>query len=92
MGKGPAREILEAVLAAYEAIDADGWTKEAVQDVVAALAERLDLKIGPVQAPLRVAVTGRSVGPPLWESLTVLGRDRTLERIRRALIKLAPAS
>jgi glutamyl-tRNA synthetase len=36
------------------------------------------------QAPVRVAVTGRRVGPPLYESLVVLGRERTLDRLRRA--------
>jgi len=37
---------------------------------------------------VRVAVTGRSVGPPLYESLVVLGRERTLERLRSARRKL----
>ena len=36
------------------------------------------------QAPVRVAVTGRAVGPPLYESLEVLGRDETLRRLRSA--------
>jgi glutamyl-tRNA synthetase len=40
------------------------------------------------QAPVRVAVTGRSVGPPLYESLAVLGRERTLDRLRAARGKL----
>jgi glutamyl-tRNA synthetase len=40
------------------------------------------------QAPVRVAVTGRSVGPPLYESLVVLGRARTLDRLRAARRKL----
>jgi glutamyl-tRNA synthetase len=40
------------------------------------------------QAPVRVAVTGRSVGPPLYESLVVLGRERTLDRLRAARGKL----
>ena len=43
---------------------------------------RYDLKLGKAQAPPRVAVTGRSVGPPLFESLEVLGRDETLRRLR----------
>ena len=42
------------------------------------------LKLGKTQAPVRVAVTGRTVGLPLFESIEVLGRDRTLERVRRA--------
>ena len=36
------------------------------------------------QAPVRVAVTGRTVGPPLYESLELLGRERTLDRLRAA--------
>ena len=45
---------------------------------------RLGLKLGKAQAPVRVAVTGRSVGPPLFESLEILGRDETLRRLRAA--------
>jgi glutamyl-tRNA synthetase len=40
------------------------------------------------QGPVRVAVTGRGVGPPLYESLVVLGRDRTLDRLRAARAEL----
>ena len=45
------------------------------------------MKLGKLQAPLRVSVTGRSVGPPLFESLEVLGRERTLQRIDAALLR-----
>jgi glutamyl-tRNA synthetase len=38
--------------------------------------------MGKAQAPVRVAVTGRTVGPPLFESLELLGRDETLRRLR----------
>ena len=48
-----------------------------------------DLKLGKAQAPVRVAVTGRSVGPPLFESLEVLGRDETLRRLDLALDRAA---
>jgi glutamyl-tRNA synthetase len=46
--------------------------------------EGVSLKLGKAQAPIRVATTGRTVGPPLFESLVVLGRERTLERLRAA--------
>jgi glutamyl-tRNA synthetase len=46
------------------------------------------LKLGRAQAPVRVAVTGRTVGLPLFESLAVLGRERTLVRLRAALARL----
>ncbi len=39
-------------------------------------------QLSKAQGPVRVAVTGRSVGPPLWESMAALGRERTLERLR----------
>ncbi len=45
--------------------------------------ERYGLKLGKAQAPVRVAVTGRAVGPPLFESLEVLGPDETLRRSLR---------
>jgi glutamyl-tRNA synthetase len=51
--------------------------------------ERHGLKLAKAQAPIRVAVTGRSVGPPLFESLAVLGRDRVLDRLRAARARLA---
>ena len=40
------------------------------------------------QGPVRVATTGRGVGPPLYESLVVLGRERTLDRLRAARAEL----
>ena len=46
------------------------------------------MKPGPFFTPLRVAVTGRTVSPPLFDSLELLGRDRSLARIDVALEKL----
>ena len=46
------------------------------------------LKLGKTQAPIRVAITGRTVGPPLFESIEILGRDETLTRLTAALSKL----
>lgn len=42
------------------------------------------------QAPVRVAVTGRSVGPPLFEPLELLGRDRVPARLRAARARRSP--
>ncbi|MCP3816754.1 glutamate--tRNA ligase [Streptomyces sp. A3M-1-3] len=65
------------------------WNAEALKNAVLAAGEEHGLKLGKAQAPVRVAVTGRTVGLPLFESLEVLGRDRTLSRIDAALAKLA---
>jgi glutamyl-tRNA synthetase len=55
-----------------------------------AIGERYGQKLGKAQAPVRVAVTGRTVGPPLMESLEVLGRDETVRRMRAALERQEP--
>ena len=55
------------------------------------LAEELNLKTGQLFGALRVAVTGRTVAPPLFQTMAVLGRQRTLKRIDEAIRKLAEA-
>jgi glutamyl-tRNA synthetase len=74
--------------AAREAlIGVDSWTSEPIREALqAALVERLGLKPRVAFAgALRVAVTGRKVGPPLFESIELLGRERTLARLDSAL-------
>ncbi|MGX2994298.1 glutamate--tRNA ligase [Streptomyces sp. JNUCC 64] len=68
--------------------DADWDSPESLKDAVLAAGEEHGLKLGKAQAPVRVAVTGRTVGLPLFESLQVLGRERALARIDAALPKL----
>jgi glutamyl-tRNA synthetase len=60
------------------------WSTESLKAAVEQLMARYDIKLGKAQAPVRVAVTGRAVGPPLFESIEVLGRDETLRRLGRA--------
>ncbi|MGP3968532.1 glutamate--tRNA ligase [Streptomyces sp. 6N223] len=67
------------------------WTAEALKAAVQAAGESHALKLGKAQAPLRVAVTGRTVGLPLFESLEILGRPRTLARVDAALERLDSA-
>jgi glutamyl-tRNA synthetase len=73
--------ILDAAMAAYQ--DSD-WDRDVLRDVTGALAEAAGLKLRKAQAPIRVAITGRTKGPPLFESLVELGREQTLERLRAA--------
>ncbi|MFE6688326.1 glutamate--tRNA ligase [Streptomyces sp. NPDC057743] len=67
------------------------WTSgpEPLKEAVLAAGEQHGLKLGKAQAPVRVAVTGRTVGLPLFESLEILGKERTLARVDAALAKLA---
>jgi glutamyl-tRNA synthetase len=75
---GTAAEILDLALTAYAEVP---WTAEALAEATRQIAEAVDRKLGKAQAPIRVAVTGRRVGPPLFESLEVLGRDEVLRRL-----------
>ena len=68
---------------------ADWTSAESLKEAVLAAGEEHGLKLGKAQAPVRVAVTGRTVGLPLFESLEILGKERTLARIDAALAKLA---
>jgi glutamyl-tRNA synthetase len=80
--KGDAAEILDATVAAFEAVGE--WSAEPLKAALERVGLERELKLGKTQAPVRVAVTGRSVGLPLFESLEVLGRERTLRRLRAA--------
>jgi glutamyl-tRNA synthetase len=81
-----ATAILASVRASWAAVD---WTAEALRGGLAAAAAEHGLKLAKAQAPVRVAVTGRAIGLPLFESVEVLGRERTLARIDAAAAKLA---
>jgi glutamyl-tRNA synthetase len=82
---GNAGELLAAARGAYA--DAP-WEAEELKARLEAVGAERGLKLGKAQAPVRVAVTGRTVGLPLFESLALLGRDRTLARVDAALAKL----
>lgn len=61
------------------------WTRESLHDLIGATAEALAEKLGAVAQPLRVAVTGTTVSPPIDVTLELLGQSRTLARIEQAL-------
>ena len=82
-------EMLDATIARLEALGAGDWAPDPIQAAVSQAAidaGHVNAEGGPqlskAQGPVRVAISGRTVGPPLWESITVLGRDRTLARLR----------
>ena len=63
----------------------DVWTPENLHQAVVNVAESLDLKLGKVAQPLRVAVVGRAASPGIDVTLHLVGRDACLRRIDRAL-------
>jgi glutamyl-tRNA synthetase len=71
----------DAIIAFGETAD---WNADALKTALEAAGTARGLKLGKAQAPVRVAVTGRTVGPPLFEALELLGRDKTMARMRAA--------
>jgi len=80
----------KAALERVAAIVADGaWSHEALEQAMRALAGELGVKAGDLFSLVRVAVTGRRVSPPLFETMEIVGRERCLARLRRAVEALA---
>lgn len=94
MVKGKAApEMLDAAIAALDGLDP--WAAGGIRAAIESAAVTAGLlnadggaQISKAQGPVRVAVTGRSVGPPLFESLEALGRERTMARLRAARDRL----
>jgi len=64
------------------------FNAEALEALLRPLAEELGLKTGQLFGVLRVATTGRTAAPPLFQTMAVLSKERCLERIAAALAKL----
>ncbi|MEO5680907.1 MAG: glutamate--tRNA ligase [Acidimicrobiales bacterium] len=84
---GTTTALLEAVAGGWASCP---WEPEAVKAVVIDAGAAAGLNLKKAQAPVRVAVTGRAVGPPLFESTVVLGRDEAVRRVRAALDRVPP--
>jgi glutamyl-tRNA synthetase len=84
-----APEMLDATMAALDGLDP--WEADPIRAAIEGAAVAVGLvnaegqaQLSKAQGPIRVATTGRSVGPPLFESLEALGRERTIARLRAA--------
>ncbi|MET0093110.1 MAG: glutamate--tRNA ligase, partial [Sedimenticola sp.] len=78
-----AREPLERMRAALEA--QEDWSGEALHKLVQDVSEALELKMGKVAQPLRVAVVGRAASPGIDVTLELVGKEACLRRIDMAL-------
>jgi glutamyl-tRNA synthetase len=77
---------LEAALEALR--ETEPWDAKAIEGSLASLVEQLGAKPGRVYQPIRVAITGTTVSPGIYESLAALGRDESVRRIEAALERL----
>jgi glutamyl-tRNA synthetase len=74
---------LQSLLDRFRALD--DWDLAAIHSVIEAVTVELEVGMGKVGQPLRVAVTGGSFSPPIDQTVELLGRDRSLVRIERAI-------
>jgi glutamyl-tRNA synthetase len=81
-GDEVAKTLLSSAIEAFAKVE---WRAEVLHEVTLALGEAQGLALRKSQAPIRCAVTGTLVGPPLFESLEILGREETLRRLAGAL-------
>ncbi len=63
----------------------EDYSEKALESVFEAVMTRFDIKLGKIAQPLRVALTGGSVSPGIFEIITVLGRERVTRRLQRAV-------
>ncbi|MCH7527727.1 MAG: glutamate--tRNA ligase [Planctomycetes bacterium] len=82
-GDGAGFAMLESLLPELESLSE--WDESSLEAFFERICETRGAKLGAVAQPVRVAVTGTTISPPIYDTLALLGRDRTLKRIRRAL-------
>ncbi|MGA9595365.1 MAG: glutamate--tRNA ligase [Acidimicrobiia bacterium] len=79
----------EAVAGAWERLNGTSdWSMESIERTLRAMLEDLQLSPRKGLQPLRVAISGSSVSPPLFESMAALGRERTLERLAKTALRM----
>ena len=83
LDKDGALSALQAVVQELEPIEQ--FDVAVLEDALRSLAERLGLKTGPLFGAVRLAVTGSAAAPPLFDTLAVLGKDRVMKRLDKAV-------
>ena len=76
----------DALTAAHRSLsEVEPFDAASIERTLRPLADELGIRVGPLLGSLRVATTAQKVSPPIFESMEVLGRERTLERIAHAI-------
>lgn len=79
-------DVLPALRVVLEKLSAlPAWEEEPMHQVIIETAEHFELKLGKLAQPIRVAVTGNSMSPPIDSTLFLLGRERVLNRLNNAI-------
>jgi len=74
---------LEAILLMFQ--QTDSWTEDSIEVALNELTESLSLKIADIAQPIRVALTGSTVSPPIAATLVLMGREKSLGRLQDAI-------
>ncbi len=85
--KNGSGELLEATLGALESTEP--FEPDPIEEALRSIIDRFEVKPGKLYQPIRVAITGTSVSPGIFESLSVLGRDEALRRLKTAIGRLS---
>ena len=76
-------QLLDALISKFEALDS--WAAEMIQASVQAVVDEHEVGFAKVAQPVRIAVTGSTMSPSIDATLALLGRDKTLIRLRNFL-------
>lgn len=82
-------EVLKQALSCLEA--AESWEAQSLDEILSALAGRLEIGMGKVGQPLRIALTGSAMSPGIGDTLVLCGRERALDRIAKAISHFSAA-
>ncbi len=80
---GAGYTMLEFLLPKLEAVT--DWSADALQQLFQSVCEQRDTKLGLVAQPVRVAITGSTISPSIHDSLSMLGKDHTIARMKRCV-------
>lgn len=78
-------ELMPALALFKKKLGVAEWTKEAIHTAIAETAAQVELKLGKLAQPLRVAMTGGTVSPPIDVTILLIGRERALTRLDKVL-------
>ena len=76
-------DVLKASLESLNSLSS--WEPQAIDEVLEALAKRLEIGMGKVGQPLRLAMTGTAMSPGIGDTMVLVGRSRALKRIEKAI-------
>ncbi|GAG75893.1 unnamed protein product, partial [marine sediment metagenome] len=82
--KDPALQVLENAHQRFR--DLDPWNADTAHSVIHSIAESMALGLGKVAQPIRIALAGEPVSPPIDQTLAILGKQETLDRLDKAIL------